>query len=480
MANPLRPIALNDLPYPSQVRLEAPEYKKTFMTLPEGRAGFPDVPGSMTKANLFIEAAGQDGVGAPGFEWYGEVIDVPPDPQNDWWAVPIPEAYPRPLSETWYQLPKLLVPKPVVRPPTEVGLPPTDVVRPPTLFVRPPTGVIRPPIARTPLPALDRDTTDPETGAALPVHTRINGVIPPLEDDTYHRANLWGVTIEGAPFIDGGARGAAQNRLLTYLIDRYPRDWQARWLDAYAARGYRHFWTSIPDSRDRTRLSLAEYLDLTKRTLDAGLLPCHFLRSKDYDGKNPDPARVVPWVDALLDIGGIHTASHAWEASLMYDPPKLRETIDHDARRWPQIRWGVHLQQAYADFGPDGKDHSVDFWKKNIAVGVKLLLYQYKTSRESIAGKLVSPWSGGMIQARGNDISVRLIRGGLWGLPETVDWVPFEVVAQLQFNNETDGDGRLADENIGDLKGFETLCTPGPLPPRGFGNGARHPDGKPI
>src|SRR5207342_1735110 len=111
-------------------------------------------------------------------------------------------------------------------------------------------------------------------------------------------------------------------------------------------------------------------------------------------------------------------------------------------------RWGVHLQQAYADFGPDGKDHSVDFWKKNIAVGVKLLLYQYKTSRESIAGKMVSPWSGGMIQARGNDISVRLIRGGLWGLPETVDWVPFEVVAQLQFNNETDGDGRLADENI--------------------------------
>jgi hypothetical protein len=85
-----------------------------------------------------------------------------------------------------------------------------------------------------------------------------------------------------------------------------------------------------------------------------------------------------------------------------------------------------------------------------------------------------------MIQARGNDISVRLIRGGLWRLPDTVDWVPFEVVAQLQFNNETDGDGRLADENIGDLKGFETLCTPGPLPPRGFGNGARHPDGKPI
>ena len=253
-----------------------------------------------------------------------------------------------------HQLPKVLEPKPVVRPPTEVALPPTDVVRPPTLSVRPPTGAIRPPIARTPLPALDRDTTDPETGAALPVHTRINGVIPPLEDDTYHRANLWGVTIEGAPFIDGGARGAAQNRLLTYLIDRYPRDWQARWLDAYAARGYRHFWTSIPDSRDRTRLSLAEYLDLTKRTLDAGLLPCHFLRSKDYDGKNPDPARVVPWVDALLEIGGIHTAAHAWEASLMTIRRSCARRSITTPVGGPRFV-GACIWQAYADFGPDGR-----------------------------------------------------------------------------------------------------------------------------
>lgn len=333
-------------------------------------------------------------------------------------------------------------------------------------------GPLPVPISRGPLPPFDRDTTDPETGASLPVNTIVNGSIPPYADVLYHRANLWGVTIDGAPFIDGGARGPAQNRLLTYLLDRYPLDWQQRWLATYGARGYRHFWLSIPDSRDRTHLSLEQYLEMTSRVMQAGLIPCHFLRSKDYDGKNPDPGRVGEWVDALLDVGGIFEASHAWEASLMYDPQKLRETIDHDAQRWPQILWGVHLQQGYADFGPDGyADHGARFWKANIAVGVKRLYYQYKTS---------PPWSAGMMQARGTDISLRFRQGGLWGLPATVDWIPFEVIAQLQFNNERDGDGRLADEDIGDLKGYETLCTPGPLAPRGFGNGARYKDGSVI
>jgi hypothetical protein len=451
MTNPRRPVALNNLPFPSQVRLEAPEYTKKCLTVSDGRAGFPDVPRTVTKVNLFIEAAGQDNVPVPGFEWYAEVIDVPPDPQNDWWAVPIPEAYPRPLSPTWHQLPKVLVPKAVAR-----------QVR--TIAVRQSTP-------RAPLPPFDRDTTDPDTHAPLPVHTTINGTIPPLDDPTYHRANLWGVTLPGAPFIDGGAHGPAQNRLLTYLVDRYPPDWQQRWLDAYVARGLRHFWLSIPDSRDRTKLSLQDYLDLTKRILDAGLIPCHFLRSKDYDGRNPDPARVAPWVDALLNIDGIPMACHAWEASIFYDPASLRATIDHDATKWPQIRWAVHLQQGYADFGPDGEGHGPAFWKSNLKVGVRTLLYQYKTE---------PAWSAGMLQARGNDVSVRLRAGGLWGLSETVDWIAFEVIAQCQFNNQCDGDGRMADEDIGDLKGYETLCTPGPLPPRGFGNGARYPDGKPV
>lgn len=114
-----RPVVLNDVPYPSQVRLSGGGFdEQIVLTEANGRAGFT-LPTTVTQANLFIEAAGHAGEGAPGYAWYGEVVDVPSD-KFDWWAVPIPAAYPRPLPATWYQLPKLLI---ATRPtPAEHGL----------------------------------------------------------------------------------------------------------------------------------------------------------------------------------------------------------------------------------------------------------------------------------------------------------------------------------------------------------------------
>jgi hypothetical protein len=331
------------------------------------------------------------------------------------------------------------------------------------------------PIPRAPLPPFDRDTRDPDTGAPLPVRTTLNGTIPPPWTPGYMRADLWGLTLPGLPPIRGGAGGLAQTRMLTYLADRYPTVWLDRGLQAYGEHGYEQFWLSIPDSR--ASLSLGQYLDLTKRVLDAGLIPAHFLRSKDYDGRNPNPDDVAPWVDALAAIDGIPIAAHAWEASLWNSPASFREMIDRDARRWPQVQWCVHLQEGYADFGPDGPNHARDFWLPNIAVGVKTLLYQYNSSTPN-KDRTGFGWTAGMMQARGNDVSVRLIKGGLGSLPETVDWVVFELCGEQLFNNGRDGDGRLATEDTANLKTFECLCTPGPLPPTGFGNGARYPDGR--
>jgi len=256
--------------------------------------------------------------------------------------------------------------------------------------------------------------------------------------------------------------------MLTYLFQQYPRDWQDTGLATYGSYGYKHWWLSWPDARS-WGVSIAQYVDDTKRIQQAGLEPCHFLRSKDFDGHNPDPTNVYTLIDELLKIDGIRWASHAWEASLFYSPEHLRTTIDLDARTYPTIRWCVHLQEGYADFGPNGEGHGPAFWQANLAVGVTTLLYQYR-----------SHWSAGMMQARGNDVSVRLIQGGLWGLPQTIAWVPFEVIATKQFNNETLDDGRLADEDTGDLRGYEMACTPGPLAPAGYGNGARRPDGRAL
>jgi hypothetical protein len=328
------------------------------------------------------------------------------------------------------------------------------------------------PVPRGPLPPWDPDATDPDTGAPLPVRKTINGAIPPPWTDGYLRSNLWGVTLDYLPVIDGGATGPAQARLLTYLLYAVPRALWPRVLKDYGERGYEVFWLSIPDARDRNGgMSVADYEAMSQAVYDSGLDVGHFLRSKDEDGRDPDPIKVAPYVDALYAAGLIQWGCHGWEASLFDDPEALRAQIHFDALRWPKVKWCVHLQQGYADFGPDGEGHGPKFWEDCISVGVKRLLYQYKAD---------PPWSAGMMQARGNDVSVRLVQGGVWGLSQTVEWFVFEQCGVELFNNLTDGDGRLATEDTADLKGLEGLCTAGPLPPSGFGNGARMPDGAVI
>ncbi len=336
------------------------------------------------------------------------------------------------------------------------------------------------PVPRAPLPAWDPDTTDPESGAPLPVHKTITGTIPPPWTPDYLRSNLWGMYLPYLPPIDGGGVGPSQFRLLTYLLYAYPRALWPRILADYARASYEVFWLSIPDARTRGGMDVAAYLDLARTVAASGLRVGHFLRSKDWDAPDTDPTLIEPYVDALEAQGLIAWGSPAWEASLFNTPAAYRAQIHHDAQRWPRVKWGVHLQAGYADFGPDGEGHGPAFWNDCLSVGVRRLFYQYKSdvtypNRPGCVG-----WSGGMMQARGNDVSTRLVAGGLWGLPETVDWFVFEQTGVNTFNNLPDGDGRTPDEGVTDLKGLEGLCTPGPLAPRGFGNGARYPDGRNI
>jgi hypothetical protein len=87
-----------------------------------------------------------------------------------------------------------------------------------------------------------------------------------------------------------------------------------------------------------------------------------------------------------------------------------------------------------------------------------------------------------MMAARVTDGLDRLAPGGVWGLSDSgrghpIDYVVWETIATAQFNNDDDGDDRTADEDIGNLKGFETGNAPGLLVARGYGNGGRRPDG---
>lgn len=105
-----RPVVICDLPVPSRVRIDTAGQTFRTITTTSGRAEFPSIPIEATTASLFITKVDDEQAGAPGYAWYGETITMPASPNNDWWAIPIPAAYTRPLPATWVQLPKLLVP----------------------------------------------------------------------------------------------------------------------------------------------------------------------------------------------------------------------------------------------------------------------------------------------------------------------------------------------------------------------------------
>jgi len=82
------------------------------------------------------------------------------------------------------------------------------------------------------------------------------------------------------------------------------------------------------------------------------------------------------------------------------------------------------------------------------------------------------------MQARIDDIQYRFAGHNGYpadsGFGHPFDVVAWELIASLQFDNDH------PNEDDGDLRGYEAICTGGPIPVMGFGNGARRPDGRPF
>lgn len=315
------------------------------------------------------------------------------------------------------------------------------------------------PIPRGPLGPFDHASTDPQTGAPLPVATTLPYTINPQPSILYRRENAWGVTVPNLPVIPGGADGPAKDRLLSWFIDRYSLSDQESALLTYAERGYTHFTLSWPDSR-AVGQSIDDYVRTAKRVQSFGLWVDHHFFSKDFDGQNPDPVSVYAVIDALRDAGAIDCATVGWELNAFNSPEHIQTLIDGVCQQTEGIPTYLHFLPHYASW-QGNHEKPTDFWVRQQGK-IQGLKYQ-----------CVPDWSVGMMQARINDVLVRLIRGGVWGLPQTFDVIGWETIATLQFNND-------ADEDRGDLVGFETLCSPGPMPLSGFGNGARMPDGAVI
>jgi hypothetical protein len=314
-------------------------------------------------------------------------------------------------------------------------------------------------------------TYDLDTGAPLPVYTTLREPPPVTADVRWWRGNAWGLTFPDLPAVPGGASGPAQQRVLTYFLDRYGRDWEPRILERHRADRYTHISLSPQDSF-AAGMSEDDYVAMSVRCRQAGLFVHHLMRSKYYTPPAPDLSAPDHLIERLLAEGAMQVHTPAWECN-HWSPTIVRQMIDHDAALiGTRCNIQLHFFPHYISW-QENHETPTHFWQENYGK-VDGVLYQADPG-----------WTAGMMCARTTDCLDRLAPGGLWGLRDSgrghpIDLTVWETIATQQFGNGYDGDGRLATEDTGDLKGYECLCSPGLMTVAGFGNGGRMPDGTPL
>lgn len=333
------------------------------------------------------------------------------------------------------------------------------------------------PQPRAPLPPFDPATMEGEPPALHPVYTDLWATPPPAPDVRWWRGDAWSVTVPGLPTIynaQGQPTSSAGERVLTWFIDQYGRDFEDKILDAHLVRGYTHFSICPQESMlGPSQMSLDDYVAMSVRIRKAGFFVHHLLRSKVYEPHGGNPDDMNPIIDALLAAGAMQVLTPAWESNYL-SPDQVQALIDHDsARVGMRCSIMLHFYPHYISWPGPPPDDSAKWWHRQYGK-VDGLLYQADPS-----------WTAGMMAARVNDALARLCPGGMYGLGDSgrghpIDVVAWELVATKQFYGWPDGNGRPGDEDHGNLKGYETLCSPGPMSVYGFGNGARYPDGRVI
>jgi hypothetical protein len=318
------------------------------------------------------------------------------------------------------------------------------------------------PIRQPPLAPFD----GPQPPDNLPVATVLPGnlVIPARPTLRFHRSNAFAVTIPGLPHVPGDGQ---PGMLLTWFLDRYPLDVQTSSLLTYGQRGYTHFPLSWPDSRAFGQ-SEDQFVATCQRVQQAGQYAGVFFGSKDFDPMNDDvngwPSRCDSLVDKLIAARAIDYAMPAWEWNLWNVPGDQTYAIFRhfgDKLTPAGVPLYYHGGVENIAWQADG-ENTASFYQHLVGV-LTGCLYQADVS-----------WTPGMMQARLNDVTDRF--GGNFGFPtdsgfgHPFDCIAWELNATAQFYGQQD-------EGRGNLTGYEALCTAGPIPVYGYGNGACRPDG---
>ena len=199
---------------------------------------------------------------------------------------------------------------------------------------------------------------------------RCPGISPHTRD--YLRADAWSITLPGLPFVPGGSsQQPAQNRFLSWFFDRYPPEWQHRWLEQNGLNGYTHGILSPPDSIQGVGRSLAQVVDTHGQLKHAGLYVHSMLASKLYQPHDMGVQQFIdyafPIMDALTSAGVVDEFCPAWEMDLFNVPGETTLEIckkigahAHAAGCSCWLHFSTHVTAWFADGDPRGR---YGFWQ---------------------------------------------------------------------------------------------------------------------
>src|SRR5438094_964636 len=231
-------------------------------------------------------------------------------------------------------------------------------------------------------------------------YARVLPWTPPQARD-FLRADAWGVTIPGLPFVAGvpGSGGSSEHpeRLLTGLDYKYDRQrWWPQMLRAHAERGYTHWLRWWPNARDDGGNSIQQFVDDCGRIKKVIKYVVVNLGSKVFDARDQSVQqwqdRVGPIMEALFAAKVVDELIPAFEMDSFNVAG--RPTIEYS--KWVGKQAHAHGCSCWLHFFPEHTSWFADgdprgrfgFWD-DLGEDVDGLCYQSDPS-----------WDVPMLQAR--------------------------------------------------------------------------------
>lgn len=182
-----------------------------------------------------------------------------------------------------------------------------------------------PPPPREALPPFPQptDTQPNPPEAACWTHDAYNTTLPFVPPSTptldFHRGNVCGHRVPGAPYVPGGCHDGSL--IFTWFLYEYSPEWQAKILASYKACGYTHIdfhraaWMGRLDGVPGC--SMEDACNQVRQAKAAGL---YVIVNLAIDNGPPDQDDWKQWTDALI-AAGMDIGCLAWQADQRFNNP---------------------------------------------------------------------------------------------------------------------------------------------------------------